>query len=116
VERLFCNALEIPQSKSTLVHSLSVCISLLDPKRSTYAGAGAAWGNHISEPVITANHETVDIMLHGLGQLLELLNVSSDANVLPTTYGELRPLLGIHCLKIVEFIAVLLRSGSKVSW
>jgi serine/threonine-protein phosphatase 6 regulatory subunit 3 len=116
VERLFCNALENPQSKSTLVHSLSVCISLLDPKRSTFAAAGAAWGNHISEPVIAPNPETVDGMLHGLGQLLELLNVSSDANVLPTTYGELRPPLGMHRLKIVEFIAVLLKSGSEVVW
>lgn len=116
VERLFCNALENPQSKSTLVHSLSVCISLLDPKRSALGAAGSAWGNHISEPAIPPNPETVDGMLHGLGKLLELLNVSSDANVLPTTYGELRPPFGMHRLKIVEFIAVLLKSGSEVAW
>lgn len=78
--------------------------------------ASSAWGNHIIEPVITPNPETVDGMLHGLGKLLELLNVSSDANVLPTTYGELRPPFGMHRLKIVEFIAVLLKSGSEVAW
>eukprot|EP01018_Ginkgo_biloba_P018105 Gb_14287 [translate_table: standard] len=116
VGRLFHNVLEDPQSKSTLVHSLSVCISLLDPKRVTaIAAAGAAHGNHITEPVVTANPETVDVMLHRLGELLELLNVSSDAKVLPTTYGELQPPLGMHRLKIVEFIAVLLRSTSEVS-
>jgi hypothetical protein len=77
VERLFCNALENPQSKSTLVHSLSVCISLLDPKRSTFAAAGAAWGNHISEPVIAPNPETVDGMLHGLGNHYNKLSLKN---------------------------------------
>ncbi|KAF6134919.1 hypothetical protein GIB67_002320 [Kingdonia uniflora] len=36
VTRIFGHALEDSQSKSCLVHSLSVCISLLDHKRSTY--------------------------------------------------------------------------------
>jgi serine/threonine-protein phosphatase 6 regulatory subunit 3 len=52
----------------TLVHSLSVCISLLDPKRAaTVAAAGAARGQHITEPVATANPETVEGMLQRLG-------------------------------------------------
>lgn len=34
------------------------------------------------------------------GDLLILLNVSSDEKVLPTTYGELRPPLGKHRLKV----------------
>ncbi|KAH9317990.1 hypothetical protein KI387_019759, partial [Taxus chinensis] len=114
--RLFHNALENPQSKSTLLHSLSVCISLLDPKRAnTSATAAAVRGNHITEPVMIANPEMVDGMLQRLGQLLDLLVVSSDATVLPTTYGELRPPLGMHRLKIVEFIAVLLRNGNEVA-
>lgn len=29
-----------------------------------------------------------------------LLNVSSDENILPTTYGELKPPLGKHRLKV----------------
>ena len=36
----------------------------------------------------------------GAGDLLMLLNVSSDEKVLPTTYGELRPPLGKHRLKV----------------
>lgn len=32
--------------------------------------------------------------------LLLLLNVSSDEKVLPTTYGELKPPLGKHRLKV----------------
>jgi serine/threonine-protein phosphatase 6 regulatory subunit 3 len=41
-----------------------------------------------------------------------LLTVKGDERVLPTTYGQLTPPLGIHRLKIVEFIAVLVRTGS----
>uniref|UniRef100_A0A0D6QWY1 Uncharacterized protein n=1 Tax=Araucaria cunninghamii TaxID=56994 RepID=A0A0D6QWY1_ARACU len=116
LERLFHNALENPQSKSTLVHSLSVCISLLDPKRAMpLAAAGGARGNHNTEPVMTTNPEIIDGMLQRLGKLLELLDVSFDANVLPMTYGQLRPPLGMHRLKIVEFIAVFLRNGNDLA-
>ena len=39
------------------------------------------------------------------GDLLKLLTVSSDDKVLPTTYGELRPPLGKHRLKVgAEFV------------
>ena len=34
------------------------------------------------------------------GELLMLLSVASDSTVLPTTYGELRPPLGKHRLKV----------------
>lgn len=34
------------------------------------------------------------------GDLLTLLNVVSDDKILPTTYGELRPPLGKHRLKV----------------
>jgi serine/threonine-protein phosphatase 6 regulatory subunit 3 len=114
VGRLFHHVLEDPESKSTLVNSLSVCISLLDPKRAaSVAAAGAARGQQVSEPVTTANPETVEGMLHRLGDLLAVLDVSTDKTVLPTTYGRLQPPLGIHRLKIVEFIAVLLRANSE---
>lgn len=39
-------------------------------------------------------------MIVGAGDLLMLLNVSSDEKVLPTTYGELRPPLGKYRLKV----------------
>ncbi|KAH9288198.1 hypothetical protein KI387_032315, partial [Taxus chinensis] len=115
VGRLFHHALEDSQSKSTLVHSLSVCISVLDPKRTAMMAPGGGRGHHITESSLTANPETVDGMLQSLGDMLKLLDVSSSEMVLPTTYGELRPPLGKHRLKIVEFIAVLLRTGSEVA-
>lgn len=68
--RLFHHVLEDPESKSTLVHSLSVCISLLDPKRAaTVALAGTVCGQHINEAVASANPETVEGMLQRLGKV-----------------------------------------------
>ncbi|CAM6036644.1 unnamed protein product [Sphagnum compactum] len=114
VGKLFHHVLEDPESKSTVVHALSVCISLLDPKRAaTIAAAGAARGQHVTEPVSTANPDTVEGMLQRLGDLLKVLDVSAEDKVLFTTYGQLQPPLGIHRLKIVEFIAVLLRTNSE---
>lgn len=70
VGRLFHHVLEDPESKSTLVHSLSVCISLLDPKRAaTVALAGTVRGQHINEAVASANPETVEGMLQRLGKV-----------------------------------------------
>ncbi|KAI3876629.1 hypothetical protein MKW92_017884 [Papaver armeniacum] len=116
VERIFGHALEDTQSKSGLVDSLSVCISLLDSKRATYSPlVHSIRSKHLYEPQIPINPETVSAMLPKLGDLLKLLNVCSDSKVLPTTYGELKPPLGKHRLKIVEFIAVLLRSGNEIA-
>ncbi|KAB1226264.1 Serine/threonine-protein phosphatase 6 regulatory subunit 3 [Morella rubra] len=70
---------------------------------------------HMYEPPISVNPETIGAMLPKLGDLLTLLNVSSDGNILPTTYGELRPPLGKHRLKIVEFIAVLLKTANDAA-
>lgn len=70
VGRLFHHVLEDPESKSTLVHSLSVCISLLDPKRAaTVALAGTVRGQHINDAVASANPETVEGMLQRLGKV-----------------------------------------------
>ncbi|XP_073054704.1 uncharacterized protein [Primulina eburnea] len=116
VERIFAHALEDSQSKSLLVHSLSVCISLLDPKKSIPSPAMYSFrSKHTYESTTNVNPDTVGAMLPKLGELLILLNVSSDEKMLPTTYGELRPPLGKHRLKIVEFIAVLLKTGNVVA-
>ncbi|KAM3692360.1 hypothetical protein ACJW31_08G083200 [Castanea mollissima] len=117
VARIFGHALEDSHSKSGLVHSLSVCISLLDPKRSVAASPmfHSFRTQHMYEPPITINPETIGAMLPKLGDLLTLLNVSSDEKILPTTYGELRPPLGKHRLKTVEFLAVLLRTGNDAA-
>ncbi|GMI92115.1 hypothetical protein like AT1G07990 [Hibiscus trionum] len=117
VARIFGHALEHSHSNSGLVNSLSVCISLLDPKRSAVSSPLMhSFRNHLMyEPPIPVNSETINAMLPKLGDLLMLLNVSSDEKNLPTTYGELRPPLGKHRLKIVEFIAVLLRTGNEAA-
>ncbi|XP_004487102.1 uncharacterized protein [Cicer arietinum] len=117
VAKILGYALQDSQSKSTLVNSLSVCISLLDPKRSSVSSPlfHSFRSQHMYEPHIPVNPDTIGAMLPKLSELLMLLNVSSDEKVLPTTYGELRPPLGKHRLKIVEFIAVLLKTGNEAA-
>ncbi|KAK1309605.1 hypothetical protein QJS10_CPA09g00710 [Acorus calamus] len=66
-------------------------------------------------PSVLANQETIDGMLESLGDLLRLLDVSSSEVVLPTTYGNLKPPLGKHRLKIVEFISVLITIASEAA-
>ncbi|CAN0898836.1 Serine/threonine-protein phosphatase 6 regulatory subunit 3 [Linum grandiflorum] len=72
-------------------------------------------GQHMFEAPVTVSPETIDAMLPQLGDLLKLLNVSSDEKILPTTYGQLKPPLGKHRLKIVEFIAILLKTGNDTA-
>uniref|UniRef100_A0A2N9GSU1 Uncharacterized protein n=1 Tax=Fagus sylvatica TaxID=28930 RepID=A0A2N9GSU1_FAGSY len=117
IGRLFRHALEDARPKSVLVNSLSVCISLLDPKRLTL-GVYHTYNRQITQgAAVTANPETVEGMLESLskGDLLKLLEVSSAENVLLTTYGKLQPPLGKHRLKIVEFISVLVTVGSEAA-
>ncbi|MED6206639.1 hypothetical protein PIB30_028763 [Stylosanthes scabra] len=117
VTKILDYALEDSQSKSSLIYSLSVCISLLDPKRSvvSFPLFHSFRSQNMYEPPIPVNPDTIGAMLPKLGDLLVILNVSSDQKALPTTYGELRPPLGKHRLKIVEFIAVLLKTGNDLA-
>ncbi|KAF5944843.1 hypothetical protein HYC85_018920 [Camellia sinensis] len=63
IGRLFCHALEDSRPKSVLVNSLSVCISLLDPKRLTL-GTYHFYSRQLSHgSTISANPETVEGML-----------------------------------------------------
>ncbi|KAF9588957.1 hypothetical protein IFM89_017636 [Coptis chinensis] len=115
IGRLFRHALEDSRPTSVLVHSLSVCISLLDPKRSSSSPYHMYRGQLTQGPTITANPEMVEGMLESLGDLLKLLDISSAVNILETTYGKLHPPLGKHRLKIVEFISILLSIGSEAA-
>ncbi|KAK3027534.1 hypothetical protein RJ639_041725 [Escallonia herrerae] len=68
IGRLFRHALEDSRPESVLVHSLSVCISLLDPKRLTL-GSYYMYNrqtNHGS--LLTSNPVTVEGMLESLGE------------------------------------------------
>ncbi|XP_076899724.1 uncharacterized protein LOC143553664 isoform X2 [Bidens hawaiensis] len=115
IARLFRHALEDSRPKSVLVHSLSVCISLLDPKRQT-SGTFYIYNRQSTHgSLVTAKPETVEGMLESLGSLLKLLDVSAEENVLFTTYGKLQPPLGKNRLKIVEFISVLMTVSSEAA-
>ncbi|KAM3361708.1 serine/threonine-protein phosphatase 6 regulatory subunit 3 [Capsicum galapagoense] len=115
IERLFRHALEDSRPKSVLVNSLSVCISLLDPKRLA-SGTYYMYGRQSMQcSGVNASPETVEGMLGSLGNLLKLLDISSEDNVLPTTYGSLHPPLGKHRLKIIEFVSVLVSVSSEAA-
>ncbi|CAA6662442.1 unnamed protein product [Spirodela intermedia] len=117
VSRVFDFALEDSEFKSSLVHSLSVIISILDPKRSlSTALVYSIRSQHLYEPHIPVDLKTITVVLSKLDHLLSLLNTSSNERTLPTTYGELRPPLGRHRLKIVEFITVLLGTGHEAAY
>ncbi|KAL0300561.1 UNVERIFIED_CONTAM: Serine/threonine-protein phosphatase 6 regulatory subunit [Sesamum radiatum] len=69
IGRLFRHAFEDFRPKSVLVNLLSVCISLLDPKRLT-SGVYYMYNRQMSQGAgITANPETVEGMLESLGIL-----------------------------------------------
>ena len=70
--RIFAHALEDSHSKSGLVHSLSVCISLLDPKRSIAASPlfHSFRSQHMYDSSIPVNPETLGAMLPKLGECM----------------------------------------------
>lgn len=75
VARIFNHALEDSYSKSALVHSLSVCISLLDPRRSIPSPLMYSFRNqHVYESAIHVNPETVGAMLPKLGRFVYVLH------------------------------------------
>ncbi|KAJ8758822.1 hypothetical protein K2173_000543 [Erythroxylum novogranatense] len=116
IGRLFRHALEESRPKSVLVSSLSIYISLLDPKRPTLGTYHPYIRQLTHASNVTASPETVKGMLESLGDLLKLLDTSSSTeDVLLTTYGKLQPPLGKHRLKIVEFISVLLTVGGEAA-
>ncbi|KAI5671085.1 hypothetical protein M9H77_11449 [Catharanthus roseus] len=115
IGRLFRHALEVSRPKSVLVNSLSVCISLLDPKRLT-SGSYYMYSRQMTHGSgVIANPDTVEGMLESLGDLLKLLDVSLEDPALLTTYGKLQPPLGKHRLKIIEFISVLVTISSEAA-
>uniref|UniRef100_A0A2P2M4R3 Serine/threonine-protein phosphatase 6 regulatory subunit 2 n=1 Tax=Rhizophora mucronata TaxID=61149 RepID=A0A2P2M4R3_RHIMU len=118
IGRLFRHALEESRPQSVLVNSLSVCISLLDPRRLTL-GTYHTYSRQLSQGSPTTamqeTEKTIEGMLESLGDLLKLLDASPAEIVLLTTYGKLQPPLGKHRLKIVEFISVLLTVANETA-
>lgn len=69
VARIFGHALEDSHSKSSLIHSLSVCISLLDPKRSIPSSMMYSFRNQqVYESPMHVNPDTIDAMLPKLSK------------------------------------------------
>ncbi|CAA2956888.1 serine threonine- phosphatase 6 regulatory subunit 3 [Olea europaea subsp. europaea] len=115
IGRLFHHALEESRPKSVLINLLSVCISLLDPKR-LMSGTYYLYNRQMTHGSgISVKPETVECMLESLGDILKLLELSSEDRVLLTTYGKLQPPLGKHRLKIIEFISVLVTVSSEAA-
>ncbi|KAL0390530.1 UNVERIFIED_CONTAM: Serine/threonine-protein phosphatase 6 regulatory subunit [Sesamum calycinum] len=102
VARIFGHALEDSNSKSALVHSLSVCISLLDPKRSIPSPVMYSFrSQNVYESPINANPDTVGAMLPKLDFAYNIWRIEAP--------------LGKHRLKIVEFLAVLLKTSNEAA-
>lgn len=58
-------------------------------------------------------------LISGAGDFVALLNVTSDEKVLPTTYGQLKPPLGSHRLKVrfhCENLVIQLEDGLVIRW
>ena len=69
VARIMDHALKDSLSKSSLVHSLSVCISLLNPKRSTFPPplVSSFRSQQVYEVSTPVNPDTIGAMLPKLG-------------------------------------------------
>lgn len=72
VARIFGHALEDSHLKSSLVHSLSVCTSLLDPRRSAVSSSmfNSYRGQHMFESPVPVSPETIGAMLPKLSKLV----------------------------------------------
>lgn len=71
VARIFGHALEGSHSKSALVHSFTVCISLLDSKRSIPSFMMYSFrSQHVYESPMQVSPDTIGAMLPKLGKFL----------------------------------------------
>ena len=72
VSRIFGHATEDSHSKSGIVHSLTVCISLLDSRRSAASSYffNSFRGQHMFESPAPVSQETIIAMLPKLGKLV----------------------------------------------
>lgn len=62
---------------------------------------------------------SLKVFISAVGDFVALLNVITDEKVLPTTYGQLRPPLGSHRLKVrflCEIFSYRLLEGLIIRW
>lgn len=116
IDTLFSHAMA--SSKHVLVPCLDVFVALIEPRRS----AQVADEPPMQEAILQATSQAVEVIVQHLPKLVGLLKPETEAavaKVVPaphdTTYGVLAPPLGRVRLKVIELLAVLLRSGSETA-
>lgn len=91
ISRVFGHALEDSHSKSALIHSLSVGISILDPKRSIPSSLMYSFrSQHQYEPPLHADSDTIGAMLPNLGITFGLFKIFSLDSKFVNLYTELK--------------------------
>ena len=98
--------------KQVLVPALDVCIALVEPRRSSQELP--AEGSPSLDNAHKAKLSAVAAIVKHLPKLVDLLQ-SEESSTQETPYGLLSPPLGRPRLKIVELLAVLVRSGDSTS-
>ncbi|KAJ9528525.1 hypothetical protein QJQ45_020496, partial [Haematococcus lacustris] len=106
IAQLFQHALA--SGNQVLVPALDVCIALVEPRRSLQSLDDPS----LQAAVYRAKQEAVDAIVEHLPKLAEVLKTSeeSPAAVQETPCGLLSPRLGRARLRVVQLLAVLLRS------
>ncbi|KAG1662996.1 hypothetical protein FOA52_000567 [Chlamydomonas sp. UWO 241] len=111
--------------RRVLVPALDVCIALIEPHRAALrasraaqlafqmGGAAGALDSVSDEAVAAARAVAVSAVAQHLQRLVETLSVASATNTQQTQCGLLTPPLGRNRLKVIELLAVLMRSGCE---
>jgi hypothetical protein len=115
-------------SSAAMVHALNVCIALVEPlppspAEAQAAAGGMGMGSPLVQGVDAAAAEVHAVMraqatrciAASIDALVALLEAPDPARVLPTSYGLLRPPVGLARLKAVELLAALLHSGDEAA-
>ncbi|GAX80154.1 hypothetical protein CEUSTIGMA_g7592.t1 [Chlamydomonas eustigma] len=103
--------------QKVLVQALDVCIAVLEPSRPMLGDASMPSASDSSQIEATqrAKHEAASAIAENLQALVAMLvDDQMSSNSLEFPYGVLSPPLGRHRLKVVELLAVLIRSNCPV--
>lgn len=114
-------------SSSAMMHALNVCIALVEPLPPTPEQQAAAQGlglGPLPTPAIDAaaveihaamRAQAIQCISKSIDRLVALLEAVDADRQLPTSYGLLRPPVGLARLKAVELLAALLHSGDEAA-
>lgn len=108
IKSLFQRALQ--PGGQVLVPALDVCIALLEPRRNAQEPSDSGSSQDASTK---AKAQAVCAIVQYLPKLIDFLSTEDPDSTQETPYGLLHPPLGRPRLKIVELIAVLMRTGDS---